>query len=305
MEFVARNQSAEPLQPGEQPFHDPAALISAQWSAVLRLPPVLSIGRYHLDAVLLFQVPVQRIGIVRLVADQPRRQFVEEARGERFIDELALVRRGRIDRDSHRNAVFCGDRHDLRPLAPFGLSHCEAPFFADAKLTSIKASSRSSLPSSRSFSASTRNAFSNCPPRTNCWKRPCTVWYGGYLSGNSRHCAPVRRTQSTPFSTARVSAGGRPRPSARRGNRNSGSSRAHSSSDNSPRACIRASRDHQSCLLCPATQLKTQAKSHFSYLWDRFYSNCSPRERSNTWLFDERRRSPRALSDVQFQHQLI
>ena len=40
---------------------------------------VFPIGRDHLDAVLLFQGPVQRIGIVRLVAGQPCRQFVEEA----------------------------------------------------------------------------------------------------------------------------------------------------------------------------------------------------------------------------------
>ncbi len=30
MKFVARDQSAEPLQPGEQPFHDPATLVAAQ-----------------------------------------------------------------------------------------------------------------------------------------------------------------------------------------------------------------------------------------------------------------------------------
>ena len=37
----------------------------------------------------------------------------------------------------------------------------------------------------------------------------------------------MRRTQNTPFSTARVSCHGRPRPSSRRFGRNSGSSNAH------------------------------------------------------------------------------
>jgi len=37
----------------------------------------------------------------------------------------------------------------------------------------------------------------------------------------------VRKTQKTPFSTARVSCHGRPRPSSRRLGRNSGSSNAH------------------------------------------------------------------------------
>ncbi len=37
----------------------------------------------------------------------------------------------------------------------------------------------------------------------------------------------MRKTQKTPFSTARVSCHGRPRPSSRRFGRNSGSSAAH------------------------------------------------------------------------------
>jgi hypothetical protein len=37
----------------------------------------------------------------------------------------------------------------------------------------------------------------------------------------------VRKTQKTPFSTARVSCPGRPRPSSRRLGRNSGASNAH------------------------------------------------------------------------------
>ena len=37
----------------------------------------------------------------------------------------------------------------------------------------------------------------------------------------------MRKTQKTPFNTARVSCHGRPRPSARRGGRNNGSSTAH------------------------------------------------------------------------------
>jgi len=50
----------------------------------------------------------------------------------------------------------------------------------------------------------------------------------------------VRRIHSTPFSTAHVPAGGRPRPSARRGNCKSSSTTADSASVTSPRARIRA-----------------------------------------------------------------
>jgi hypothetical protein len=62
--------------------------------------------------------------------------------------------------------------------------------------------------------------------------------FDGYFSGNSRHCAPVPNTQSTPFSTARVSGNGLPRLSARRIPRNTGSTISHCSSVNSQRPAI-------------------------------------------------------------------
>lgn len=101
------------------------------------------------------------------------------------------MRRGRADGDSQRNAAAGGDGHDFGSLTPLGLAPCEAPYFAAAKLPSMQPSPGSSFPAWRSRSATTRSAFSNCPLRTHCWNRPCTVWYGGFLLGNSRHCAPA------------------------------------------------------------------------------------------------------------------
>ena len=132
MKFVAHNQSAEPVQPSEQPLHDPAAQIAAQRSAVLRLAAILAVGRNHRDSVCLVQMPVERVRVIRLVADQLLAQLVEEAAGERFVDQLRLVRRGRVDRDSQRNAVWGGDGHDFGSFAPRGLAHREAPIFAAA-----------------------------------------------------------------------------------------------------------------------------------------------------------------------------
>src|SRR3984885_10533567 len=241
MEFVAGNQPTEPLRPGKQPFHGPAAFVAPERSAVLALAPILAVGCNHLDSVFLFEMPVERVRVIRLVADEPYRKSVEETAGERRIDEFRLVGRGAVHSDGHRNTGNSGDGHDLGPLAPLGFPPCEAPFLALAKLPSISPSFRSSNPFSCSFSAKVRSAFSSCPERTHCWNRPCTVWYGGYFLGNSRHCAPVRNIHNTPFSTPRVSAGGRPRPSARRANRKSGSSTPPSSSDTSPRPRMRPS----------------------------------------------------------------
>ena len=88
MKFVADNQPAEPVQPGEQPLHHPAAQVAAQRSAVLSLAPVLTVGRDHFDSVFLIKMSVERVRVVRLVTNQLLRQFVEEAAGERFINEL-------------------------------------------------------------------------------------------------------------------------------------------------------------------------------------------------------------------------
>jgi hypothetical protein len=76
------------------------------------------------------------------------------------------VRGCAIDVDGQRKTGNSGDSHDLCPLAPLGLPDREAPFFALAKLPSMKPSSKSSNPFSCSSWASTRKAFSSCPLRT-------------------------------------------------------------------------------------------------------------------------------------------
>jgi hypothetical protein len=209
MKFVALNQAAEPMTTGQEALRDPATQVAPLGSAVLGLALVFAVGHNHLDHVFFLKVPVERIRIIRLVADQLGAQPAEEAPGERFVDEFGFVGRSRVDRDSQRNAVSCGDGHNLRPFAPLGLAHGETLFFATAKLPSIEPPLGSSFPSRRSFSASTRNAFSNWPPLTHYWKRPCTVWYGGHFLGQFPPLRPpARRIHGTPFNTARASAGG-------------------------------------------------------------------------------------------------
>jgi len=84
------------------------------------------------------------------------------------------------------------------------------PFFAGAKLPSMKASRMSIWP--RSY----RSCTSSCAL---CLKTPCSthrlnhlwqVWYGGYRWGISFQGAPVRRIHKMPLKTARKSWVGRP-----------------------------------------------------------------------------------------------
>jgi hypothetical protein len=181
---------------------------------------------------------IERVRVVGLVANESGGELIEEAAGKNVFHKLALGRRSAFDRYGERKTVISGDSDDLGALAAAGGANGEAPFLALAKVASTNASSRFSFPCSCSRAASNRNASSNFPLRTHCWNRRWQVWNGGYFSGNSRHCAPVPNTHSTPFSTARVSCHGRPRLSARRAPRSTGSTINHCSSVNSQRPAI-------------------------------------------------------------------
>ena len=75
-------------------------------------------------------------------------------------------------------------------------------------------SDKSSLPRSLRSWARASTTRSKVPSRTQRWKRRWQVWYGGYRSDKSAHCAPVRSIQRMPLSTSRLLRQGRPRPSA-------------------------------------------------------------------------------------------
>ena len=157
------------LQPSKQSLDGPPSPVAAQGPSVLgRLFPVATVGRDHLNPVLLLHLAIQSIAVVSLVPDQSHRQFIEEAVAERFFDELAFVGRSRWDTDGDRNTVANGDSRDLRPFASLGRTNPEAPFFAATNVASMQASSRFKRPSARSRWARFRNTFSSLPDRTHC-----------------------------------------------------------------------------------------------------------------------------------------
>jgi len=234
--FPSRHESAEVVHPGKKPLHLPAFSIAAELAAILSsaFSPA-SIGRDQFDSVLFSELRVERVRVVGLVTDEPDGKLVEEAAGQNVLHKLALGRRSAVDRYGERKTVTSGDSDDLGALTAAGGANGKAPFLALAKVASTNASSRFSFPRWCRCRASRFSASSSFPLRTHCWNRRWQVWYGGYFSGISRHCAPVPSTQSTPFSTARVSCHGRPRLSARRAGRSTGSTTAHCSSFSSQR----------------------------------------------------------------------
>ena len=123
-----------------------------------------------------------------------------------------------------------GDSNDFRALAVTSGTNGEAPFLALAKVASTNASSRFSCPRSCRSRASCFSASSSLPLRTHRWRGGGTSGTDDISSASRATVPPVPRTQSTPFSTARVSCHGRPRLSARRIGRRTGSTTAHCSS---------------------------------------------------------------------------
>ena len=245
--FPSGDEAAEVVQPGKEPFHFPAFAIAAQFPPVLCVSfAAAPVGRDQLDVILFFERLVERVRVVGLVADEPGREFIEEASGKNLFHKLALGRRSALDRYGERKTVTSGDSDDFGALAASGGADSKPPFFALANVASTNASSRFNLPCWYNSRASSLSASSSLPDRTHFWKRRWQVWKGGYFSGNSRHCAPVPRTQNTPFNTARVSCHGRPRLSARRASRSTGSTNTHCSSVNSQRPAIGACGDAQS-----------------------------------------------------------
>ena len=91
--FPSRDESAVVLHPCEDSLDLPSAPVTPQRSAILGLLfAVGSVGRDHLDAVLLGQRLIERVGIVSLVADQSFGHLVEEASGQNSFHKLAFGR---------------------------------------------------------------------------------------------------------------------------------------------------------------------------------------------------------------------
>jgi hypothetical protein len=109
------------------------------------------------------------------------------------------------------------NNHELRTLAPLGLSHFRSPFFATTKVPSMKHSDKLICPASSRWRASVSSICRMTPALTQRLNRLKQVDPEGNRSGKSAQAAPVRSTHKIPFSTARLlCTSGQPRPSDRR-----------------------------------------------------------------------------------------
>src|SRR5438132_1997435 len=239
MIFIAHQNPPKVLQPRKQPFHFPAPLVAPQ------LPPVLRLGLLavalvrcdHLD-VERRQFFIQRVRVIRFIADQSFRLLIDKPLDERFSHKGDFMRASRCRVDGDRKTSRVCHCHELRTLAPLGLSDFRPPFLATTKVPSIKHSDKSNSPLLRRSSAKVSKTLSSRPSLTHCWNRRWQVWYGGNRSGKSHQRAPERRIQSTPLRTSRSGRRGLPRVCATGGWSKSGSIKDHCWSVSSSRRAI-------------------------------------------------------------------
>jgi hypothetical protein len=111
---------------------------------------------------------------------------------------------------SNRNTLAVDHHHPLRSFAPFGRPNSGPPFFAGAKLPSIKASCQSSAPFSSSMERNFLQTSSQTPCSSHSLSRRQQVDALGYRSGRSFQRAPVRSTQRIPSKTSRLLIAGLP-----------------------------------------------------------------------------------------------
>ena len=218
--FMTDEQSSELSQPCICSFNLPAFTVAPQGSPVLsRLAySVCFVGHDQLDTPFLQALP-QRIAIIGFVGNQPLRFLPRTAtalavgdadRGKRDFCKFDFRRGGRSQVLSQRNTLAIDHHQPLCTVAPLGLSDASAPFFADAKLPSIKTSLQSSSPFLFNSPRKARQIFNQTPRSSQSRKRRQHVAGEGYSAGRSCRLAPLRAIHKMPSSTRRLSAQGRP-----------------------------------------------------------------------------------------------
>jgi len=219
MALIADYQASKIAQPSKRAFNFPSFLVSSKLPAVLlftfrAIAPIRNNQIYFQ----LLTALSKRVAVISFVTDKSFGALFRSASTatrnvdciESFFGKFYFRRRCRGKEASQRNTLAVDHHHPFRSFAFFGFADASAPFFAGAKLPSIKASSQSSSPSASSMDRNLRHISSHTPWSSHRRNRLQHVAGLGYRSGKSCHRAPVRKIQSMPSKTWRLSMAGRP-----------------------------------------------------------------------------------------------
>jgi hypothetical protein len=217
---IAHDESPEVSEPGEGAFHDPSSLVAAQRPAVLRrgFASVLPMRDDQLDAAP-GQLLAQGVAIVPAISNEANRLLPRTTatmpvpypdRLERRRDQGDFRRGSSVKVVSQRKTRAVDHHHPLRALAPLGFPDSRAPFFAGAKLPSIKDSLHFSCWRSFNSPRKARQISSQIPCSSQSRSLRQQVEGEGNSSGKSCQRAPLRSIHKMPCKTLRSGAGGRP-----------------------------------------------------------------------------------------------
>src|SRR5262245_40535989 len=194
--IIAHRQAAEVAEPADRALDDPAPSIATQAARVLvgGLGVVRPRGNDGLNAPSL-QEAAHGVAVVAAIADQAFRLAADRLTRERFLEERDLRRGRRVQVCSQRSTRAIDQYHPLRPLAAFGGADFGAPFFAGAKLPSMKHSSQRIFWRSLSWLRKARHSARSTPLSSHCRSRRQHVVELPYRDGSSLQGAPVQRIQ--------------------------------------------------------------------------------------------------------------
>jgi len=217
--LVAHHQSAEITQPGESAFDFPPVLVSfSDFWRLLHTVFAISAVRDQQANPFPSQPITQLVRVITLIPNEafgPASRAAPTLAGDfnglqSLFCQLYFRGRCRGNGASQRNTLAVDHHHPLRALPPPGFADFGAPFFAGAKLASMKASSQSKSPSASSCDRKVRQILNYSSSSDHRFSRRQQVEGLGYRWGRSCQRAPVRNTHRMPSRTLRLSVRGRP-----------------------------------------------------------------------------------------------
>jgi hypothetical protein len=212
MIFIPNHNSPEVLKPGKKALHFPSAPVRPELASILgfRFLAPFAVRGNHLNLPFLEQSLIKAIAVISLVTDKFIGSILGKAAVNCFLNQFHFMGRSAFNVSGDRKTRSVCDCHDLGAFAALRLADSKAPFFAGAKLPSIKASRMSIWPRSYRSSTSSCAMRLKTPWSTHRWNHLWQVWCGGYRWGISFQGAPVLRIHKMPLKTARRSWVGRP-----------------------------------------------------------------------------------------------
>jgi len=218
--IIPDGQSPEVPQPANRALHDPATAVPAQPASILVGSPLV-VGPSRNNR--LNPAPDEQspggMAVIRAVGNQSVRPLPGASRSvgachrdriERGFEEPDLRRGRRVHVCSQRSTRAIDQYHPRCALTPLGRADCGAPFFAGAKLPSMKHSFPRSFWWSLSWASNARHNARSTPLASHCRSRRHQVLGLPYRGGSSLHGAPVQRIHRIPSKHRRASATGRP-----------------------------------------------------------------------------------------------